>query len=189
MIPGPPREARGSAIPDLPEEDHGTLYGRLRIRPATRADLPLLLALIKELAAFEQAGDRVRATESLLEESMFGSPRRAEAVLGFLGDEPAGFAVFYHSFSTYLGRGCLHLEDLFVRPERRKGGIGRVFLGYVARVARSRRCGLMEWSSLHWNEEARRFYRRLGARDEERWMYQLAGEVLERLAEAEAGKE
>jgi len=168
--------------PILPEESHVTRQGTLRIRPATASDLPLLLALIKELAAFEQAGDRVLATESLLEESMFGVVKRAEAALGFLADEPAAFAVFYPTFSTYLGRGCLHLEDLYVRPERRKAGIGRIFLAYVARVAEGRGCATMEWSSLHWNEEARRFYLSLGARDEERWMFRLSGESLEKLA-------
>jgi len=92
------------------------------------------------------------------------------------------FAVFYHSFSTYLGRHCLHLEDLYVRPDRRGDGIGRFLLSYLARVAKDRKCALIEWSSLAWNEPAKQFYLHLGAEAEERWMYRLSATSLDQLA-------
>lgn len=163
-------------------ESHATAQGRLTIRPAVEADVPAVLAFIRELAEFEKALQRTVATEDRLRESLFGEARRAEAILGELGEERVAFAVFYHSFSTYQGRHCLHLEDLYVRPERRGAGIGRIMLAYLARVATERGCALMEWSSLAWNEAAKRFYLHLGAEAEERWMYRLSGGPLDELA-------
>ncbi len=154
----------------------------LRIRPAVAADVPVVLRFIRELADCEKSQHRVSVNEELLRDSLFGETRRAEAILGDVGEEGVAFAVFYHSFSTYLGRHCLHLEDLYVRPERRGAGFGRIMLSYLARVARDRRCALMEWSSLAWNEAAKQFYLHLGAEAEERWMYRLSGRSLDQLA-------
>jgi GNAT superfamily N-acetyltransferase len=154
----------------------------LHVRPATPADLALVLRFIRELAEYEQALDRVLATEELLRDSLFGTPRRAEALLGFLDEEPVAFAVYYHSFSTYLGRHCLHLEDLFVRAESRGEGLGRAMLAHVSRVARDRGCAALEWSSLSWNEQAKGFYLRLGAMAQDRSMFRLTGPSLESLA-------
>ncbi|MCI0656914.1 MAG: GNAT family N-acetyltransferase [Acidobacteria bacterium] len=159
-----------------------TEQGTLRIRPALAADVPMVLRFIRELADYEESLHRVLADEELLRESLFGETRRAEAILGDVGEEAVAFAVFYHSFSTYLGRHCLHLEDLYVRSDRRGGGIGRIMLAYLARVAKQRRCVLMEWSSLAWNEAAKQFYLHLGAEAEERSMYRLSGKSLDRLA-------
>ena len=170
----------------LPVESHVTTRGVLGIRPAVESDAPVVLAFIRELAEYEKALHRVAATEDQLRESLFGGTRRAEAILGEVGAEGVAFAVFYHSFSTYLGRHCLHLEDLYVRPERRGAGIGRIMLSYLARVAKDRGCALMEWSSLSWNDSAKRFYLHLGAEAEERWMYRLSGTSLDGLA---SGKE
>jgi GNAT superfamily N-acetyltransferase len=156
--------------------------GALEIRPAGPADLPLLLGFIRELAEYEKALERVHATETLLHESLFGSPRRAEALLGFLSGKPVAFAVYYHSFSTYLGSHCLHLEDLFVREESRGAGWGRAMLAEVSRVARERGCAALEWSSLAWNEQAKGFYLRLGATAQDRVMYRLTGVSLASLA-------
>ena len=167
---------------ELPVESHFTAQGTLRIRPAAETDVPRVMQCIRELAEYERALPRVAATEDLLKESLFGETRRAEAILGHLGEEPVAFAVFYHSFSTYLGRRCLHMEDLYVRSDRRGAGIGRILLSYLARVAKQRKCGLMEWSSLSWNDAARRFYLHLGAEAEERWVYRLSAESLEELA-------
>ena len=166
----------------LPVESHPTARGVLGIRPATDEDAPAVLGFIRELAEYERALHRVTATENQLRESLFGENRSAEAILGELGEEGVAFAVFYHSFSTYLGRHCLHLEDLFVRPDRRGAGIGRLMLSYLARVAQQRGCVQMEWSSLAWNDSARQFYLHLGAEAEERWMYRLSGTSLHSLA-------
>ena len=150
------------------------------------ADVPMVLRFTRELAEYEKALHRFAATEELLRESLFGETKRAEAILGDVGEEPVAFAVFYHSFSTYLGWHCLHLEDLYVRPDRRGAGLGRIMLSYLARVAKDRKCALMEWSSLAWNEAAKQFYLHLGAEAEERWMYRLSGASLDELV---SGKE
>jgi GNAT superfamily N-acetyltransferase len=163
-------------------ESYTTARGILGIRPATQDDAQVVLGFIRELAEYEKALHRVSATENQLRESLFGDTRRAEAILGELGTDCVAFAVFYHSFSTYLGRHCLHLEDLFVRPDRRGAGIGRIMLSYLARVAQERGCAQLEWSSLSWNQSARQFYLHLGAEAEERWMYRLSGTSLHSLA-------
>jgi GNAT superfamily N-acetyltransferase len=166
----------------LPTESHPTSKGTLGIRPAVPADVPVVLGFIRELAEYEKALPHVAATEERLGESLFGNPRRAEAILGELGEQAVACAVFYPSFSTYLGRACLHLEDLYVRPESRGAGVGKSMLSYLARVTRARQCARLEWSSLAWNEPAKRFYLRLGAMAEERRMFHLSGAALEGLA-------
>jgi ribosomal protein S18 acetylase RimI-like enzyme len=155
------------------------------IRPATPADVPLILALVRELADYERAPDAVVATEAMLHDALFGPRPAAEVVLGFEGAEPAGFALFFHNFSTWLGRRGLYLEDLFVRPAFRGRGYGRTLLARLAAIAVERGCGRMEWSVLDWNEPAIGFYRSLGAEAMDEWtVFRLAGDALDRIARA-----
>ncbi|HEY8485286.1 MAG TPA: GNAT family N-acetyltransferase [Longimicrobiales bacterium] len=156
---------------------------RLEIRPATEADVPLVLTFIQELAEYEKLRHEVVATEERIREALFGPRPYAEVLLAELGGEPVGFALFFHNFSTFLGRPGLYIEDLYVRPAARRRGVGRRLLARLAALARERGCGRMEWSVLNWNEPAIRFYRSLGARPLEEWqVYRLTGEALEALA-------
>ena len=155
----------------------------LEIRGATEDDVPLLLSLIKELAEYERLSHEVVATEEMLRGSLFGERRVAEALLGYLGDDPAGFALFFHNFSTFLGRPGIYLEDLYVRPEFRGAGVGRALLVHLAGLARERDCGRLEWSVLDWNEPAIGFYKGIGASPVSGWtVYRVTGEALEELA-------
>ncbi len=159
---------------------------RLRIAPATRKDVPLLLALIRELAEFERLTHVVRVTEAVLEESLFGDRPAAEAVLGYCNDEPVAYAVFFTNFSTFLGRPGLYLEDLYVRPSARRSGIGKAMLRYVAQVCVERGYGRIEWVVLDWNEPAIRFYQSLGAAPVPEWrVFSLGGDALTDLTKAE----
>jgi GNAT superfamily N-acetyltransferase len=156
----------------------------LRIEPATRADVPLILGFIRELAEYERLLDRVVATEALLREQLFGERPAAEVVLARWQAEPAGFALFFHNFSTFVGRRGLYLEDLFVRPAYRGKGVGRALLAFLARTAQLRGCGRLEWSVLDWNEAAIGFYRSLGAEPMSDWtVYRLEGAPLAALAQ------
>jgi GNAT superfamily N-acetyltransferase len=153
------------------------------IRSATEDDVPLILTLIKELAEYERLSHEVVAAEEMLRDSLFGERRVAEALLGYLGDDPAGFALFFHNFSTFLGRPGIYLEDLYVRPEFRGAGVGRALLVHLAGLAKERGCGRLEWSVLDWNEPAIGFYRGIGASPVSGWtVYRLTGEALENLA-------
>jgi GNAT superfamily N-acetyltransferase len=154
-----------------------------KIRPATEGDVPVILSFIKELAQYEKLSHEVAATEETLRETLFGDRRVAEVIIGFFGDSPVSFALFFHSYSTFLGRPGIYLEDLFVRTEMRRKGIGRVMLTYLANLAKERRCGRLEWSVLDWNEPAIRLYRSLGAVAMDEWtINRLTGEALDRLA-------
>jgi GNAT superfamily N-acetyltransferase len=155
----------------------------LTIRPATRADIPVLLDLIRGLAEYERLTHLVAADPRLLEEELFGSGSHVEAVLGFAGGTAVGFAVYFHNFSTFLGRRGLYLEDLFVRPDHRRRGYGRQLLLHVARLAHTRGCGRFEWMALDWNEPAIRFYKSLGAVEMAEWrLFRVTGDALARLA-------
>jgi GNAT superfamily N-acetyltransferase len=155
----------------------------LEIRDATEDDVPLILSLVKELAEYERLSCEVAATEEALRHWLFGERPVAEVLLGYRGDEPAGFALFFHSFSTFLGKPGIYLEDLYVRPEFRGAGIGRALLVHLAGLARERGCGRLEWSVLDWNELAIGFYRRVGASPLGGWtVYRVAGEALDDLA-------
>jgi GNAT superfamily N-acetyltransferase len=155
----------------------------LRIQPATVRDVPLLLQFIKHLAEYEQLADACVATEDDLRTHLFGPNAVAHAILAFVGDEPAGFALYFFNFSTFLARPGLYLEDLFVKPAWRNRGIGRALLAELARIARDRGCGRMEWSVLNWNELALRVYRGIGAQPLSDWtVYRLTGESLTGLA-------
>lgn len=157
------------------------------IRPAACADVPVLLELIGELADYERLRDAVVLDAELLERHLFGERPAAEAVLAEAGGEAVGYALFFPTFSTFLGRPGIWLEDLFVRPARRGGGIGRALLVHVAALAVARDCGRLEWSALDWNEPALGFYRGLGARRMDEWLlHRLDGAALTSVARSRA---
>jgi GNAT superfamily N-acetyltransferase len=156
-----------------------------RIRPATVADVPIILQLIRDLATYERAPNDVTATEGQLVDVLFGEKPAAEVLLAFEGEAPAGFAVFFHNFSTWLGRPGLYLEDLFVKPEHRGKGYGRALLVDLAKIARDRGCGRMEWAVLDWNEPAIEFYHKLGAKPMDEWtVFRLTRDGIAKLAES-----
>jgi GNAT superfamily N-acetyltransferase len=163
-------------------ERYATPVPGLYFRYATREDVPLLLTLIRELAEFEHLLDQVAADEVALGDELFGARRVAEAIIAELRDEPVAFAVFFHNFSTFVGRAGLYLEDLYVRPHARGQGIGRALITFVARIAVERKCGRFEWAVLDWNTRAIEFYRSLGAVAMSDWTVQrVTGAALERL--------
>jgi GNAT superfamily N-acetyltransferase len=151
----------------------------VRIVPARPQDVAIVLRLIKALAAYERLSDQVAATEEALRTQLFGARPVAEVVLAYVGDTVAGFALFFHNFSTFLGKPGLYLEDLFVVPEWRGRGVGRKLLAHVAALAVERGCGRMEWTVLDWNTSAIGFYERLGATLMKDWkLYRLTGHSL-----------
>ncbi|MEZ0471401.1 GNAT family N-acetyltransferase [Luteimonas salinilitoris] len=153
------------------------------LRAATRADVPQILAFIRELGEYERLAHEVVADEATLAESLFGARPGAEVVIAEVDGAPAGFALFFHNFSTFLGRPGLYLEDLYVRPGFRGYGIGRRLMTHLAKLALERGCGRFEWSVLDWNAPAIRFYRALGAVGMDGWTVQrVDGEALHRLA-------
>jgi GNAT superfamily N-acetyltransferase len=155
----------------------------VRVRPARPRDVPVLMSLIRALAEYERLAHAVVARPSDLRAALFGSPPAAEAVLAELDDEAVGFALFFHSFSTFVGKRGLYLEDLFVRPEFRGRGVGTALLRHLAAVAVARGCGRFEWAVLDWNEPALAFYRRLGAEPLGDWtVHRLTGAPLVKLA-------
>jgi GNAT superfamily N-acetyltransferase len=159
----------------------------LTLRPARREDSGLILQFIRELAEYERLSGEVVATEDGIAATLFGEDAVPRCLLAFVGDEPAGFALYFRTYSTFLGRPGLYLEDLFVRPAFRRRGIGRRLLAELARIARDEGCGRFEWAVLDWNTPAIDFYRSLGAVGMNEWtVYRLTGAPLERLA-AEAG--
>ena len=156
---------------------------RFRLAAATVEDVPVILSLIKALAEYEQLTDQVRATEADLRAALFGPNPVAEVIIGYAADEPAGFALYFQSFSTFLGRPGLYLEDIFVKPEWRKQGLGRMLLARLAHITVERGYGRLEWSVLNWNELALRVYRAAGARPLSDWtVYRLSGAELSDLA-------
>jgi GNAT superfamily N-acetyltransferase len=155
----------------------------VEITPALESDISLILALINELAEYERLQHQVVATEETLRQALFGPRPGAESVIVRSGGEPAGFALYFHNFSTFLGKPGLYLEDLFVRPAFRGRGIGKSLLVHLARLAVERGCGRFEWAVLDWNQPARDFYEALGAVANSAWVsYRIAGPALERLA-------
>jgi GNAT superfamily N-acetyltransferase len=153
------------------------------IAPATAADIPAILDFIRKLAEYEKLSDSVAATESDLHEHLFGPSPAAEVILARIAAKPVGFALYFTTFSTFLGRPGIWLEDLFVLPEFRHRGIGRLLLRHVAATAVKRNCGRLEWSVLDWNEPAIQLYRKLGAVAMSEWMIQrVTGDALLRLA-------
>ena len=159
----------------------------ITLRAATRADIPQILAFIRGLAEYEKLAHEAVATPALLERHLFGDRPAAEVVIAEADGEPAGFALFFHSFSTFLGQPGLYLEDLFVLPSHRGLGLGKRLMVHLARLAVERGCGRFEWSVLDWNTPAIDFYRRLGAIGLEEWTVQrVSGEALHTLAAQDA---
>ena len=165
-----------------------TLPAGVALRPATAADVPLILALVRELAEYERALDACRATEAALAATLFptpgsGEPAQAEVVIAEVDAAAVGFALFFHNYSTWEARRGLYLEDLFVRPAARGRGVGRALLEHLAALAVARGCGRFEWSVLDWNASAIGFYEALGARMMTEWrIMRVDGEALPRLA-------
>lgn len=156
----------------------------LRIDPATEHDVPLILKFIRALAEYERLAHECVADEATLRETLFGARRYAEVVIARYHNEPAGFALFFHNYSTFLARPGIYLEDLFVYPKYRGKGIGKALMVYLAQQAVERKCGRFEWWVLDWNEPAIEFYKRLGAVPMNDWtVFRLTGEALKRLAE------
>ena len=152
-------------------------------RFATEADTPLILQFIRELAEYEHMLDQVVADEALLSNQLF-QQKNAEVIFALENGKEVGFALFFHNFSTFLGRSGLYLEDLYVRPEHRGKGCGKALLQKLASIAEERNCGRMEWWCLDWNRPSIAFYRSLGAEPMDDWtVYRLTGETLARLAE------
>jgi GNAT superfamily N-acetyltransferase len=155
----------------------------LEIRPATAEDVTLVLTFIRELAAYERLAHEMVATEDLLRTWLFGASPKAEVILGFHDGRAVAFAVFFHNFSTFLGRPGIYLEDLFVKPESRGRGFGKAMLAHLARLAVERGCGRLEWAVLDWNAPAIRFYKGLGAEAMDEWtIHRMTGDALRQLA-------
>ncbi len=149
------------------------------IRPATAADVPLILAFIRDLAIYEKLLHEVVATEDALRRTLFGDQPGAQVVIAEADGRPAGFALYFYNYSTFLAKPGLYLEDLFVQPEFRGRGIGKALLLHLAKLANARGCGRMEWSVLDWNEPAKGFYRKLGAVPLDDWrVMRLTGNAL-----------
>jgi GNAT superfamily N-acetyltransferase len=153
------------------------------IRAAQPGDVPAIFALVRELAEYEKLAHIVTADEEKLRAHLFDEPRYAEAVLACEGEQSVGFALYFHSYSTFLGRPGLYLEDLFVRPAFRGRGYGKALMVYLAKLAVERGCGRFEWSVLDWNQPSIDFYRTLGAQPMSEWVIQrVTGPALEQLA-------
>lgn len=153
------------------------------IRQATEADVPLILQFIRGLAEYERLAHECVADEATLKNSLFGERKVAEVVIGSDNDRPVCFALFFHNFSTFLGRPGIYLEDLFVNPDQRGKGFGKAMLAYLAKLAVERECGRLEWSVLDWNEPAIKFYKSLGATPMDEWtIFRVTGDALTQLA-------
>jgi GNAT superfamily N-acetyltransferase len=154
----------------------------LKIRPAVREDVPLILAFINELAEYEKLSDQVTATEEILTDWMF-IKQKAEALIGELDGRPVGYALFFYNFSTFLGRAGLYIEDIFIRPAYRKKGYGKAFFKHIAGLCQERGCGRLEWACLDWNKPSIDFYLSLGAQPMDDWtIYRLSGEEIKKIA-------
>ena len=155
----------------------------LEIKAATIDDVPVILTFIKKLAEYEKISHEVVATEDSLQAVLFGERRYAETVIAYEHNEPVGFALFFHNFSTFVGKPGIYLEDLFVDPEHRGKGYGKALLAHLAKLAQERNCGRLEWAVLNWNKPSIEFYESLGAKPMNEWtVYRLNGEALENLA-------
>jgi GNAT superfamily N-acetyltransferase len=160
------------------------ITAEVRIVPAREDQIPLILSFIRKLAEYEKLLSKVVADEGLLRQSLFGRHPAAEVVIAYWGEEPAGFAVFFHNFSTFAGRAGIYLEDLFVEPEFRGKGIGKSLFIHLAKLTEERGCARLQWAVLDWNEPAIGFYRKLGAEPMDDWtVYRLSGVSLKSLAQ------
>ena len=154
------------------------------IHAATKADVSIILSFIKKLADYEHLSHEVVASEETLRKTLFGRRRTAEVAIGYFNREPVGFVLYFHNYSTFLGRPGIYIEDLFIDEAFRRRGFGGALLRYVAGLASERRCGRLEWSVLDWNEPAINFYKKLGAVPMSEWtVFRVTGKELEKLAE------
>ncbi len=159
-----------------------TKHERFKIRFATEKDVKLILNFIKELADYEKLLHEVVATEEILMDSLFVR-KSAEVIIGEEDGEPVGFALFFHNFSTFLGRPGIYLEDLYIRPEMRGKGYGKTLLAFLAKLALERNCGRFEWWCIDWNEPSINFYKSIGAVPMDEWtVYRVHNQALEALA-------
>jgi GNAT superfamily N-acetyltransferase len=159
----------------------------IQIRRATPLDVPIILTFIRELAEYEKLADHVVATDDDMYVALFGERPVIEALIATNGDEPVGYALFFPTFSTFLGKPGMYLEDVYVRPAARGLGIGRKLLEHLARITVQRGWGRLEWSVLDWNEPSIAFYKKLGATPMDEWtVFRLAGEDLKTLASADS---
>lgn len=155
----------------------------VRIRDACVEDVPVIMRFIRGIAEFEKLSDEVVATEQVITETLFGERPAARVILADVDGEPAGFAVYFFNFSTFVGRPGIYIEDIFVSEEKRGMGVGEAMMQYLARLARAEKCGRMEWAVLDWNP-ARSFYENLGAEPMSDWvLYRISGAELEKLGE------
>ena len=155
----------------------------LRIVEATEQDIPLILQFIRELAHYEKFLDQIENNEDLLRKIVFGADSDIHALIAYEGEVPVGYAVFFYTYSTFVGRRGLYLEDLYVKPDARGKGFGRALLRHLAKTAKDRDCWRMEWAVLNWNEPAISFYQSLGAIPMNEWStYRISGPALDRLA-------
>jgi GNAT superfamily N-acetyltransferase len=156
-----------------------------QIQPATKADVPVILSFIKKLADYERLSHEVTATEKTLNETLFGRRRTAEVALGYFKKKPVCFVLFFHNYSTFVGRPGIYIEDLYVDEPFRRRGFGSALLRHVAALATERQCGRLEWSVLDWNEPAINFYQKLGAVPMSEWtVFRVTGDKLAKLAVA-----
>jgi GNAT superfamily N-acetyltransferase len=155
----------------------------LRIEPATERDIPLILEFVRGLAEYEKHLDRVEATEERIRKTIFGAEPAAHVLFAYENNTPVGFAVFFYTYSTFVGLTGLYLEDLYVKPEARGKGVGRALLRFLARLAKEKNCWRIEWAVLNWNESAIHFYKGVGAVPMNEWdVYRLSGNELDLLA-------
>jgi len=155
---------------------------KIIVRPGTAPDVRLIAEFIRSLAEYEKLEDKLSFSEDQLRRSLFGNKRHAEVLLGFLDDKPAGFAVYYFTYSTFLAKPTLYLEDLFVKPQLRGKGVGKALFNRLLRRAKEEGCGRFEWSVLDWNSPAIEFYKKLGAQPQKEWIrYQLEESQIEQL--------
>ncbi len=164
-------------------QDIATSLPNFTLRSAERVDVPLILTFIKHLAEYEKLSHEVVATEELLEKYLFGDEKVAEVVIGYAGEVPVGFALYFYSYSTFLGRPGIYLEDLFVLEEHRGKGYGKSLLLYLCKLAKDKEFGRVEWAVLDWNQAAIDFYNSLGARQMDEWIInRVSGKTLNELA-------
>ena len=162
----------------------------VEIRPAAVSDLPAMMVLVRELAEYERLSHAVIATEASFEAALFGARPTAEALVALVNSEMVGYAIYFQNFSTFVGRAGIYLEDLYVRPEQRGGGIGKGLLSRVAQVAVERQCKRLEWAVLDWNEPSIQFYKSLGAEPLEEWtIYRMTPTAIAQLAQWSDSKE
>ena len=154
-----------------------------QIKSAAESDVPVILSFIKKLARYERLSHEVVATEDLLRGTLFGEQRTAEVAIGYFETKPVGFVLFFHNYSTFLGKPGLYIEDLFVDEDCRRRGYGRALLLHVARLAKERDCGRLEWAVLDWNQPAIDFYTKVGALPMSEWtVFRITGKSLDELA-------